>query len=161
MTSSTHGSLEYLDPHSPSELFNHTFSPPPPGKAQTNVVTHPVRVSISSLRALPSTATGFDTQHAGFELVRAFGGPEAENGWKEGKGTDEEWIKTVYYEDCKSLVKDRLSESGTLGNVKEVVVFDHTIRRRGAANVGPTSRAPVARGEPISSNPLPSHLSHR
>ncbi len=102
--------LQYLQPA--SEKPRSLEFEPPPGVARTTAVYQEHTVEIRDVR---SVAAALSLEREGFQLLRA---PSVVSDF-----ADEEVIRTRYYDETISLLRD-------LTGASRVVVFDHTIRRR-------------------------------
>jgi hypothetical protein len=126
--SSVGGVLNYFKP-STEKPRTYTYNPPPPGEAQSTVVSEPHTVPVYDVRPALSQVS-LDRQ--GFDLIRF---ETAVTGFD-----DDDEVKAVYYPEVERAVK-------AATGADRVFIFDHTIRRRipGATDdrIGP--RQPVPR----------------
>jgi len=116
--------LNYLD-KTVTEPYYYSYAVPE-SERKTNVVIEEKEVTLTDLNSIPEEGRkelGFDTDHAGFELIRGFGKEATREDWANAKWEDEEWIKQVYYADVDALLK-------RLKGATYTFVFDHTIRKR-------------------------------
>ena len=109
-----HTSLNYFASTQNGEPpYNFTYSPPPGGLPQTNVVTEAINTVVHDIRGKEDTVS---LEAAGFEFVRHIS--------EEKEFVDEEAIRTRYYKEVEELLKKRT-------DAKRILVFDYTIRRVG------------------------------
>ncbi|KAF3936538.1 hypothetical protein ABW19_dt0200812 [Dactylella cylindrospora] len=103
------------------------------GERETNVGVEPHTVTIHNIRTTPNPVglhiTGFEVQHSPSPFSQ-----------DHTNFLDEEKITQEYYPEIKAAL---IKATGA----KEVVIFDHTIRRRipGTVDSDPSKRQPVAR----------------
>jgi len=118
------GKLNFLD-KSVTNPYYYAYSVPE-GERTSNVVHVEQEVTFTDLNSISEEGRkelGFDTDHAGFELIRGFGKEATREEWQNERWEDEEWIKQVYYADVDALLKKHKGVTSTF-------VFDHTLRRR-------------------------------
>jgi len=118
--------LNYLDPNVTHPYFYSSKDIVPEGVALSNIATVSHEITLTDLNSIPEEGRkelGFDTDHAGFELIRGFGKEATREDWANAKWEDEEWIKQVYYADVDALLKKHKGVTYTY-------IFDHTLRKR-------------------------------
>jgi hypothetical protein len=112
LTHDVHTSLNYFTSTQNGEPpYNFTYSPPPDGLPQTNVIMEAIDTVVHDLRGEEDTVS---LETTGFEFVRHVSEQKA--------FVDEEAIRTSYYKEVEELLKNHTG-------AKRVLIFDHTIRR--------------------------------
>jgi hypothetical protein len=107
------------DPHA-TEPFKKPWNKVDGPGFSYNLAAH--QCSVEDLRGQESN---FTIDNAGFAVYR--------HSAKESAFTDDDQVRTGYYQEVKELLRNKLAD------VKKVVIFDHTIRRRSQGS----SRRPV------------------
>jgi hypothetical protein len=100
----------------------------PSGELKTNVEVEPHTVTIHDLRGHPSTPS-LDKEAFSFHTVPS--------SLSYDDFADEDKIQSVYYPEIQDIVRKYVA------NAKEVLIFDHTIRRGGKAKRGPVLRVHI------------------
>jgi hypothetical protein len=112
LTHDVHTSLNYFTSTQNGEPpYNFTYSPPPDGLPQTNVIMEAIDTVVHDLRGEEDTVS---LETTGFEFVRHVSEQKA--------FVDEEAIRTSYYKEVEELLKNHTG-------AKRVLIFDHTIRQ--------------------------------
>ncbi|KAG9311282.1 hypothetical protein JVU11DRAFT_8370 [Chiua virens] len=124
----TTGSLNYFRPHTDvTRLFHHINADTKTGQHPRNWVEDPRVVDIENVRG---SEDQYKLDNAGFQFGKASS--------KHTSFRDDDAIEAEYYPECTELIKK-------LTGASNVVIFDHTIRRRrpGQADDSPQTRQPV------------------
>ncbi|KAI9443156.1 hypothetical protein H4582DRAFT_1163540 [Lactarius indigo] len=126
-----HTSLNYFASTANGEPpYNFTYSPPPDGLPQSNIITEAINTVVHDVRGKEDTVS---LETTGFEFVQHVS--------EEKNFVDEEAIQTRYYKEVEELLKKHTG-------AKKILIFDHTIRRpvnkEGQPNT-PQQRGPVTR----------------
>ena len=107
-----HTSLNYFASTPNGEPpYNFTYSPPPDGLPQSNIITEAIDTVVHDVRGEEDTVS---LETTGFEFVRHVS--------EEKLFVDEGAIKTRYYKEVEEFLKKRIG-------AKRILIFDHTIRQ--------------------------------
>ena len=107
-----HTSLNFFASTSNGEPpYNFTYSPPPDGLPQTNVLTEAIDTIVHDVRGKEDTVS---LETTGFEFVQHVS--------EEKLFADEGAIRTKYYKEVEEILKKHTS-------AKRILIFDHTIRQ--------------------------------
>jgi hypothetical protein len=107
-----HTSLNYFTSTQNGEPpYNFTYSPPPDGLPQSNVITEAIDTVVHDVRGEEDTVS---LETTGFEFVRHVS--------DEKSFVEEEAIRTSYYKEVEEILKNHTG-------AKRVLIFDHTIRQ--------------------------------
>ena len=107
-----HTSLNYFAATPNGEPpYNFTYSPPPDGLPQTNVLTEAIDTVVHDVRGKEDTVS---LETTGFKFVQHVS--------EEKLFVDEDAIRTKYYKEVEEILKKHTG-------AKKILIFDHTIRQ--------------------------------